>query len=299
MKVEEFKEKPDLPTAQEYCAQGNYYWNGGIFMFKASTMLNELERYSKEVFDGILNCPFTEGNSTVSYDNYVKIPDISIDYAVMEYSKLITLIPLDCGWNDLGSWRAIYETAQKDERENFISGNVLDIDSENSLIYGTSKFISTIGLKDIVIIETEDAILACNKNRTQDVKKVFDYLKCNNDSACVIHKTVYRPWGHSTVLQKDNNFMVKSLQLSPKSRLSLHVHSNRSEQWVVLSGLAKIVKDDGDIYLKPGESITIPASIKHMLENPGDEDLKIIEIQTGSHFDEDDIVRFSESSKQI
>ncbi|HBH18106.1 MAG TPA: mannose-1-phosphate guanylyltransferase/mannose-6-phosphate isomerase, partial [Cyanobacteria bacterium UBA9579] len=256
MKVEEFKEKPDLPTAQEYCAQGNYYWNGGIFMFKASTMLNELERYSKEVFDGVLNCPFTEENSTVSYDDYIKIPDISIDYAVMEYSKLITLIPLDCGWNDLGSWHAIYETAQKDERENFISGNVLDIDSENSLIYGTSKFISTIGLKDVVIIETEDAILACNKNRTQDVKKVFDYLKCNNDSACVIHKTVYRPWGHSTVLQKDNNFMVKSLQLSPKSRLSLHVHSNRSEQWVVLSGLAKIVKDDGDIYLKPGESIT-------------------------------------------
>ena len=297
MKVEEFKEKPDLNTAEEYCRQGNYYWNGGIFMFKASTLLNELEKHSKDVFDGVLNCEFTEGNSTVSYDEYIKIPEISIDYAVMECSKIITLIPIDCGWNDLGSWQAIYETSKKDEKDNFIVGNVFDIDSENSLIYGTSKFISTIGLKDTIIIETEDAILACNKNRTQDVKKVFDYLKCNNDSACVIHKTVYRPWGHSTVLQKGEGFMVKSLHINPKSKLSLHVHLYRNEQWVVLSGIAKIIKNNEEIYLKQGDSIIIPASEKHLLENPGAEDLKMIEIQSGTHFDEDDIVRLDESAK--
>lgn len=294
LKVEEFKEKPNFETAEKYCRLGTYYWNSGMFMFKASTFLNELKLYSKEILDNLLEYKFAENGPTVPFDDYIKMPDISIDYAVMEHSKNIALLPMDCGWNDMGSWEAIYDTAQRDDQNNFISGNVVDIDSENSLIYSTSKLVTTIGLKDTVIIETEDAILACDKNRTQDVKKVFEHLKQNNNLACIAHQTVYRPWGYYTVLRRGNGFLVKMIQVSPGARLSLQMHYHRSEHWVVLWGIAGVIRENEEIFLHPGDSIDIPITVKHSLFNPGKIDLKIIEVQRGDYLEEDDIVRFED-----
>lgn len=294
LKVVEFKEKPDCETAEKYIKQGVYYWNAGIFMFKASTMLNEIKKYKPEILSKIENCEFSDIGATISFDDYEQVTDISIDYAVMEKSEHIALIPIDCGWNDMGSWQAIYDTSKKDSDNNFVVGNVVDVDSENSLIYGTSKLIATIGLKDTVIVETEDAILACDKNRTQDVKKVFEQLKTNNDLACMVHKTVYRPWGYYTVIQEADNYKIKIISVNPKSKLSLQMHHHRSEHWVVLSGTAKVIKGEKDVFLSPGESIDIPVTVKHSLQNPGVIDLKIIEIQNGDYLEEDDIVRFED-----
>ena len=294
LKVQVFKEKPDIERAREYCALGTYYWNSGIFIFRASILLNELKIHSREIFDILEKSNLTNSGPTIKFDDYNKLPDISIDYAIMEKSGNIVLVPLDCGWNDMGSWQAIYDISQKDNNNNFISGNVIDVNSKNCLIYSTSKLVSTIGLEDVVIVETEDAILACDKNKTQDVKKVFENLKRSNNQACIIHNTVYRPWGYYTVLQKDEGYLIKIIQVNPKSKLSLQMHHHRSEHWVVLSGTAKVIKDDNEFILKPGDSIDIPIEAKHSLENFENSDLKIIEVQKGDYLDEDDIVRFED-----
>ena len=298
LKVEEFKEKPDFRTACLYCDSKKYYWNSGIFIFKASTILNEINKYCEKITTNLENIGISEDENTgiarISYDDYEDMPNISIDYAVMEHSDLISLIPLDCDWNDLGSWEAIYDISEKDERNNSLNGNIIDIDSENSLIYGTSKLIASIGLKDIVLVETEDAILACAKDKTQDVKKIFEMLKEHNKSECLEHKTVYRPWGYYTVLQAASGFKIKIIVVSPKAKLSLQMHYHRSESWIIFSGIAKVIKDNMEYYLKPGESVNIPQTVKHSLENPGKIDLKIIEIQFGDYLEEDDITRFED-----
>ena len=294
LKVQEFKEKPDSNTAEMYLKAGTYYWNSGIFMFKASTLMNELNKFCPDILNILENSKMQLNGPAIKFDDYENMPDISIDYAVMEYSKLITLIPIDCGWNDMGSWQAIFDIEDKNEKNNFISGNVIDIESENSLIYSTSKLVTTIGLKDTVIVETEDAILACDKNRTQDVKKIFENLKENNDLACKVHRTVYRPWGYYTVLQRGDGFLIKIIQVNPKAKLSLQMHYHRSEHWVVLAGIAKVRKAGEEIMLNAGDSIDIPVTMKHSLENPGMIPLKIIEVQNGNYLEEDDIVRFED-----
>jgi len=294
LKVKEFKEKPDLEIAQEYLASQTYYWNSGMFIFKASTLLKELELYSNDIYTLLKDISFKDEGPTVDFNDYIKIPDNSIDYAIMEKSKLITLIPIDCGWNDMGSWEAIYDVVEKDTNNNFVFGNVIDFESENSLIYSTSKLISTIGIKDTVIVETNDAILVCDKNKTQDVKKVFNVLKSCNDDVCFEHSTVYRPWGYYTVLEKAEDFLVKMININVKAKLSLQMHYHRSEHWVILSGTAKVIKGDRELYLNPGDSIDIPATVKHSLYNPGKIDLKIIEVQRGNYLKEDDIVRFED-----
>ncbi|MEI7474371.1 MAG: mannose-1-phosphate guanylyltransferase/mannose-6-phosphate isomerase [bacterium] len=294
VKACEFKEKPDYETAVNYVESGVYYWNSGIFVFKASVILEELIKYYPEIYNKLEKAELYDNGPTVKFDEFMQLPDISIDYAVMEKSSKLALIPVDCGWNDMGSWEAIYDTAQKDEKNNFMSGNVVDIDSEDSLVFGTSKLVSTIGLKNIVVVETEDAVLVCDKDRTQDVKKVFDKLKVSNDNTYKIHKTVYRPWGFYTVLQEGPEFKTKMIQVNPGAKLSLQMHYHRSEHWVVLSGTAKVRKGETDYYLKPGDSIDIPATVKHFLENPGKVDVQIIEVQTGHYLEEDDIVRFED-----
>ncbi len=294
VKVEEFKEKPDIETAKEYCRLGTYFWNSGMFMFKASTIMDEIQKYSPEITNNLKESKLNESGPTMNFEDYEKMTNISIDYAVMERSDLITLLPLKCDWNDLGSWQAIYETSPKDENSNNISGNVIDVDSENSLIYSTSRLVSTIGLKDTVVIETEDAVLVCDKNKTQDVKKVYEKLKQNNDNTYLVHKTVYRPWGYYTVLNRGDGFLTKLIQVNKGAKLSLQLHYHRSEHWVVLSGVANVRKGDETFVLNPGDSIDIPCNVKHCLENPGKIDLQIIEIQKGQYLEEDDIVRFED-----
>jgi len=291
--VNRFVEKPDTKLAEKYIADGNYYWNSGIFMFKASTLLNELKKCSSDIYSLLDN--FDLKNSTeIPYIEFDKMPSISIDYAVMEKSDKIALVKLESDWNDLGSWKSIYDVSVKDSDGNVKIGHVLDEGSKNSLMYSSSKLVATIGLEDTVIVETEDAILACKADRTQDVKKVFDTLKKQNDNTHLVHKTVYRPWGYYTVLAEGKGFLTKMIQVNPGQKLSVQSHNHRSEHWVVLEGMAKVLLEGKEHILSPGHSIDIDVKEIHSLQNPYEEVLKIIEVQKGDLLIEEDIVRYED-----
>ncbi len=294
LKVSEFKEKPDFETAKKYVESGKYFWNSGIFMFKASTFIAELKKYSPEILNILKDADLSDKEPTIEYEIFKTMPDISVDYAVMEKSKKMVLLPLDCGWNDLGSWQAIYDVSKKDKKGNYITGNVIDVDSKNSMICSNSKLITTIGLENTVVIETEDAILVCNKDRTQDVKKIYEKLKDKNDPTHQIHKTVYRPWGYYTVMQQGEGFLTKCIVVNPDAKLSLQKHFHRSEHWVVLEGKALVIKDGKEYELKSGDSINIGVEEIHSLQNPYEKPLKILEVQKGNRLEEDDIVRLED-----
>lgn len=292
-KVKEFVEKPDIKTAKKYIEAKTYFWNSGIFMFKASTMLEELKKYTPEIFNTLEELDFSTSDQ-IEYNLFNKMPNISIDYAVMEKSDKIALVKLESDWNDLGSWQSIYDISTKDQNNNVFKGHVLDEGSKNSLVYASSKLVATIGLENIVLVETEDAILACNKNKTQEVKKIFDTLKKQNDNTHLIHKTVYRPWGFYTVLAQGEGFLTKLIHVNSGQKLSVQSHNHRSEHWVVLSGTAKIILENKEYELTPGHSIDIPLKSIHSLQNPYEENLEIIEVQLGDLLLEDDIVRYED-----
>ena len=293
VKVNRFVEKPNEELAQKYIQDGNYYWNSGIFMFRASTLLNELKTCSPEIYGLLKNFDFTASDE-IPYIEFDKMPSISIDYAVMEKSDKIALVKLESDWNDLGSWKSIYDVSNKDSDGNVKIGHVLDEGSKNSLIYSSSKLVATIGLEDAVIVETEDAILACKSDRTQDVKKIFETLKKQNDNTHLVHKTVYRPWGYYTVLAEGKGFLTKMIQVNPGQKLSVQSHNHRSEHWVVLEGMAKVLLEGKEHILSPGHSIDIDVKEIHSLQNPYDEVLKIIEVQKGELLIEEDIVRYED-----
>ena len=290
-KVEGFTEKPDNTTAEKYLQDENYYWNSGIFMFKASTMIEELEQYCPEISDLIKNIKCSE---TIPFNEFEKMPCISIDYAVMEKSQKIAMVELQSDWKDLGSWQSIYEVSPKDENNNVFVGHVLDKGSKNSFVYSSSKLVATIGLEDTVIVETEDAILACKKDKTQEVKQIYETLKEQHDGTQMVHKTVYRPWGFYTVIAEGKGFQTKLIHVNVGQKLSVQSHNHRSEHWVVLSGMAKVVLEGKDHILSPGHSIDIGVKAIHSLQNPFDQDLEIIEIQKGDILSEDDIIRYED-----
>jgi len=292
-KVKEFVEKPDAKTAQKYLDAKTYFWNSGIFMFKASTMLKEIEKLAPEIYSVMKKFDFSSSDK-IEYNLFDKMPGISIDYAIMEKSDKIALVKLESDWNDLGSWQSIYDVGQKDKNNNVIIGNVIDENSKNSLMYSSSKLVATIGLEDTVIVETEDAILACKKDKTQDVKKIFDKLKKINDTTHLVHKTVYRPWGFYTVLAQGIGFLTKKIHVNIDQKLSVQSHNHRSEHWVVLSGKAKVILDGKEHILTPGHSIDIPLKAVHSLQNPFKEDLEIVEVQLGETLIEEDIVRYED-----
>ena len=291
--VNKFVEKPNYELAERYIADGNYYWNSGIFMFKASTLLNELKKCSPDIYELLNNFDFTKSDE-IPYIEFDKMPSISIDYAVMEKSDKIALVKLESDWNDLGSWKSIYDVSSKDSDGNVKIGHVLDEGSKNSLIYSSSKLVATIGLEDIVIVETEDAILACKSDKTQDVKKIFDTLKKQNDNTHLVHKTVYRPWGYYTVLAEGKGFLTKMIQVNPGQKLSVQSHNHRSEHWVVLEGIAKVLLEGKEHILSPGHSIDIDVKEIHSLQNPYKDTLKIVEVQKGDLLIEEDIVRYED-----
>lgn len=292
-KVKEFVEKPNLETAEKYLKAGTYYWNSGIFMFKASTMLAEIEKNAPEISKIAQNVDFTK-SSDIPFVEFDKMPSISIDYAVMEKSDKIALVALESDWNDLGSWQSIYDVSKKDEHNNVFIGHVIDEGSKNSFVYASSKLVTTIGLEDTVIVETEDAILACKKDRTQDVKHIYETLKKQNDDTHLIHKTVYRPWGYYTVIAQGNGFLSKIIHVNSGQKLSVQSHNHRSEHWVVLTGTAKVVLEANERILSPGHSVDIPVKAIHSLQNPYKEDLEIIEVQKGDILAEDDIIRYED-----
>lgn len=291
--VQTFKEKPDEQTALEYFKDSNYYWNSGIFMFKASTFMEALKNCAPEIYETTQKFNF-KVQDDIDYMTFNEYPNISFDYAVMEKAENIAMVKMESDWSDLGSWDAVFDSNKKDSKNNVKIGNVVEENCENSMLYSSSRLVAGVGLKDVIIVETSDAILACNKNDTQSVKKVYETLKEEKNEAHKIHTTVYRPWGYYTVLSQGEGYLTKLICVSRKGQLSLQSHNHRSEHWVVLSGIARVTLDDKVYMLKAGSSIDIPIKAKHSLANPYDTELKIIEVQKGDKLVEEDIVRYKD-----
>ncbi len=292
-KVEKFVEKPDLKTAQKYLQDKTMFWNSGIFMFKPSVFFNELKRHAGNIFEITEKIDF-KNSEEIPFVEFDKMPNISLDYALMEKSDNLVMIKLESDWKDVGSWDAIYDISPKDNNGNVFVGHVLDEGSKNSLVYSSSKLVATIGLEDIVLVETEDAILACRKDKTQDVKHIYETLKQQNDNTHLVHKTVYRPWGFYTVIAQGEGFLTKIIHVNPKQRLSLQSHNHRSEHWVVLNGTAMVVLDSKELILNSGHSVDIPIKAIHSLQNPYDEAVEVIEVQKGDLLIEEDIIRYED-----
>ncbi len=291
--VEKFVEKPNYETAVKYLNEGNYYWNGGIFMGKISVLMAEFEKYTPDIYSALNQLDFSQGTK-IQYGIYEQMPSISIDYAIMEKSDRIALVELQSDWNDLGSWQSLYNVKTKDENGNVLTGKVITDNVKNSFIYSQKELVAVADLEDVVIVETEDAIMACPMNKTQDVKKLYEKLKNEQSDTTQLHKTVFRPWGYYTCMNSGKGYLTKTICVLPKQKLSIQSHNHRSEHWVVLEGRALVIKDNEEHYLNAGDSIDIPLQAKHSLQNPYDEELKIIEVQKGDYISEDDIIRYED-----
>lgn len=292
-KVEKFVEKPNFETAKKYLDSGNYYWNGGIFMGKISTFLNEFKKYASDIYMHLGKLDFS--NSTqINFSVYEKMPSISIDYAIMEKSDKIALVELQSDWNDLGSWQSIFNVKEKDENGNVLTGKVVVDNVKNSFIYSQKEVVAVSSLENIILVETEDAIMACKLDESQNVKKLYEKLKAKESDTIKLHKTVFRPWGYYTCLNSGDGYLTKTICVMPKHKLSVQSHNHRSEHWVVLEGTALVLKDGKEYNVYAGDSIDIPLGAKHSLQNPYDKELKIIEIQKGDYISEDDIIRYED-----
>ena len=286
--VKSFKEKPDKTTAEEYLKDGNYYWNAGMFMFSIGRMETELEKFVPEIAkisqQGYENC----------VNNFNKMPDISIDYAVAEKSTHMAVMPMkDIYWNDIGSFDSIAEVLA-DKNGNGIYGDVIADNCHNTTILGCDRLISGIGLKNLIVVDTPDALLITEKGKSQEVKKIVEKLKSAERREATENRTMYRPWGSYTILAEGNGYKVKRITVKPGAKLSLQMHYHRSEHWTVISGTGKLTLDDKVVIFKENESTYIPIAVKHRLENPGQIPLSIIEVQNGRYLGEDDIVRFDD-----
>jgi len=296
-RVEAFVEKPNIETAKEYLKNGHYYWNSGIFAWKTKTLLKEIEKHQPSLYQGLLDIRKSIGTnreSEVIKEVFKKIDPISIDYAVMEKTDRAAVIPADIGWSDVGSWTALDDVSDKDRSGNVITGNVIDIGSRDSIIYAEKRLVATIGLNNVVVVDTPDATLVCSKDRAQDVKKMVDELKKRKADEHLIHRTVHRPWGSYTVLETGERYKIKRIEIKPGAKLSHQLHHHRSEHWVVVAGTARVTNGDKAYDVHPNESTYIPMSTKHRLENLGKVPLQIIEVQNGEYLEEDDIVRFDD-----
>jgi mannose-1-phosphate guanylyltransferase/mannose-6-phosphate isomerase len=287
-KVERFVEKPDRETAEGYISEGNYFWNSGMFMFRIDSMREDLILH-EPVIGGMFKKGFEEFTS-----GFAALPDISIDYAVMEKSQKTVTVPLDLYWNDIGSWDSLYDVLEKDGDGNVKVGEVRAVDTKDTLILGEGRLISTIGLENCLIIETGDAVLVAKRGEARKVKDIVQGLRAEGRKEVTEHVTTYRPWGNYTVLEEDARYKIKSIVVSPLEKLSLQMHYHRSEHWVVVKGTAKVTVGDKEIFVHENESVYVPKSTMHRLENPGKVPLEIIEVQNGEYVGEDDIVRLED-----
>ena len=293
--VKAFYEKPDLKTATAYLEAGNYYWNSGMFCFKAGVFLDELKKYSPKIYEASLSALNNSNDDNdltrIAYEDMINIPEDSIDYAVMEKSNIVKVIPSNISWSDVGSFDSLYEELPKDENSNTINDNHISIDSKNNLVYGVERKIATVDIEDLIIIDTGDALLISKKGSSQKVKKVVEKLKESNSQLHNIHLTGYRPWGSYTVLEESNGYKIKRIEVNPGKRLSLQKHFHRSEHWIVVSGTATVTVGDEKRLVRPNESTYIKAGELHRLENEGKIPVVLIEAQVGEYTGEDDIVR--------
>ncbi len=297
LKVERFVEKPDPKTAEGYLASGQYYWNSGIFLWRAATILEEIKTHLPNLHNelGLMEAALgTSEERGALAQAYSQIDPVSIDYGVMEKSSRVVLLEADIGWHDVGSWSALDEVCPRDDAGNIKSGNLLDRGSQDSILLAGSRILATVGLKDMVVVDTEDATLVCPKEHTQQVKGVAEELKKRDSEEYLVHRTVHRPWGQYTVLEKGEGYKIKRIEVNPGGRLSLQLHRHRSEHWVVLSGTARVRVEDRSFEVHPHQSTFIPLSAKHRLENPGPVPVQIIEAQIGDYVEEDDIERFDD-----
>jgi mannose-1-phosphate guanylyltransferase len=296
--VKTFVEKPDLNTAENYLKSGEYYWNSGMFLIKASRYLQELEKYRPDISEACKKAlaNTTQDNDFVRLDaeEFSKCPDESVDYAVMENTTDAVVVPLDAGWNDIGAWSALWEVKKKDDNGNTTLGDIILQATTNSLIHGGERLIATVGLDNIVIVDTKDALLVASKDKVQDVKKIVEKLKADKRSEYQIHREVYRPWGKYDSIDNGERYQVKRITVKPGEKLSIQMHHHRAEHWIVVSGTASVTNGDRTFLVTENESTYIPIGIVHALENPGKVPLEMIEVQSGSYLGEDDIVRFED-----
>ncbi len=299
-----FVEKPSKELAEQYFSSGNFVWNSGMFCFKATEFLKSLKRHSSKIFTSSKTCWEKSKNEKITKDHsisielekkyFLKIPSDSIDYAVMEKADNVKVIPSSMEWSDIGSWNAMGNLSKIDSNGNRIEGDAVLIDVKNSYFRSSNRVLTSIGVDNIVVVDTSNALLVAHKDRVQDIKQIVNKLKLQNHESTKLHATVKRPWGTYTVLEEGINFKIKRILVKPKASLSLQMHKHRSEHWIVTKGIARVINGEKEIILGVNESTYIPAGNKHRLENKGDETIVLIEVQTGDYLGEDDIVRFDD-----
>ncbi|MDM8563043.1 mannose-1-phosphate guanylyltransferase/mannose-6-phosphate isomerase [Candidatus Marithioploca araucensis] len=299
LSVKRFVEKPDLDTAQQYINSGEYYWNSGMFLFKASQYIKELETYAPDIVNScrqaIDNAKKDKDFLRLDADAFKASPSDSIDYAVMEKTHSAVMIPLDAGWNDIGAWSSLWEVSEQDSEGNVILGDVLTENVHDSYLRAEHRLLAAIGVENLTIIETADAVLVAHKDHVQEVKKIVSRLKADERCEAELHRKVYRPWGSYEGIDAETRFQVKRITVNPGASLSLQKHYHRSEHWIVVKGTAQVTKGDETFIITENQSTYIPLGIKHRLENPGKLPLEIIEVQSGSYLGEDDIVRYEDA----
>lgn len=296
--VAEFVEKPNLEKASEYVASGEYYWNSGMFMFKASAYLQELKAFHPQMLESSQAALDLAQNDLdflrLGKKEFTDCPADSIDYAVMEKTTKAVTVPLDANWNDVGSWDALWEVNDKDENGNAITGDVVLSDAKNCLVRSENKLVSLVGVENLVVIETKDALLVAAKDKVQDVKTIVEQLRANNRSEAELHQEVYRPWGKYDGVDQGERFQVKRITVNAGESTSLQMHYHRAEHWIIVSGIAEITCGEKVFLCAENESAFIPQGSSHRIRNPGKLPMEMIEVQTGSYLGEDDIVRFDD-----
>ena len=307
-KLAQFVEKPDLATAQRYLAEGGYYWNSGNFVVRASVWLAALQRFRPDILD-TTRAAWTGRSTDASFvrpgrEAFALIPSESVDYAVMERCPGspefdIRMVPMDAGWSDLGAWDAVWEVSPKDEAGNATHGDALVSDSRNTLVHATSRLVGVVGLDNVIVVETPDAVLVADRSRSQDVKAIVGKLHVSGRSEHALHRQVHRPWGWYDSIDAGERFQVKRIMVKPGATLSLQMHHHRAEHWIVVSGTAEVTNGDQVILLTENQSTYIPLGTTHRLANPGKVPLEIIEVQSGSYLGEDDIVRFEDTYGRV
>jgi mannose-1-phosphate guanylyltransferase / mannose-6-phosphate isomerase len=304
--VARFVEKPDSTTAKAYVDSGKFYWNSGMFCFQAKTLLAEMQQHSPAILKAAKAC--FEASLTSATDirqveleakTFAEVPSDSIDYAVMEKSSNVAVIPCNIGWSDIGAWDAMSELTEADSQGNRVVGNAILTNTSNSFVQSDKRLVAMVGLDNVVVVDTPDALLVASKDQVQHVKDIYNQLKQQGNEAYKLHQTVHRPWGNYTTLEEGERFKIKRIVVKPGQRLSLQMHHHRSEHWVVVSGMAKVTNGEDIFSIAPNESTFIKAGTHHRLENPGVLDLVMIEVQSGDYVGEDDIVRFDDKYGRV
>ncbi|MDM8525602.1 mannose-1-phosphate guanylyltransferase/mannose-6-phosphate isomerase [Desulfococcaceae bacterium HSG8] len=297
--IDAFVEKPDSDTAAEYVSSGDYCWNSGMFLFRASALMTGLKKFAPGIVDACEKS-VQQGKEDLDFfrldrEAFEACPSDSIDYAVMEKTKNGAMVPMQAGWNDLGSWDALWQVGEKDENENVIQGDVLTHDVNNSFLHANARLLAAVGLENHIVVETSDAVLISPRNRVQEVKSLVDKLKAAKREEAFSHKKIYRPWGTSEIIVVSDRFEVRRVMVRPGATLSLQKHFNRAEHWTVLRGTALVTKGDEVFILREDNSTYIPLGVTHRLQNPGKISLELIEVRSGSYLGEDDVIRFEDS----